>query len=121
MEKTPNGRIELISDTTSQKNYFTFKLKDDGRGIEINKLREKAITLGKWSKQEISNWDDKQLVKLIFQSQFSTSQEADMLSGRGIGMNIVKKTVEKCKGAIEVCYEKGKFCEFSISLPTHSQ
>jgi two-component system chemotaxis sensor kinase CheA len=115
MGKNASGSIEMSSFV--DKNSFGFIIKDDGRGLQIKKLREKAKTSGKWKKYEIEKWDEKQITDTIFISGISTLERADFGAGRGVGMDIVKEKVNNFVGEIAVNYEYGQFCEFIITLP----
>ena len=89
--------------------------RDDGQGLDTERIREKAKSLGL-----IKNGDsptDAELVKFIFEPTFSTTEKANIHSGRGVGMSIVKeKIVTTAGGCIEVISEPGQYCEFRLYL-----
>ena len=113
--KNTKATISLSSKISNDILYLTFR--DDGRGLQIDKIREKAESLGKWSKDQIMKWNNEKIINLIFESGISTSEESGIVAGRGMGMQIIKKKVEELNGKIEVKFEKGIYCEFMISIP----
>jgi tetratricopeptide (TPR) repeat protein len=115
LNKEPYGTIEISSFIKNNKFGFTFR--DDGRGLQIEKLRKKAKEFGKWDNAEIDRWDDKQTADVIFTQGISTSEKAELAAGRGVGMDIIKQKLRKNDGQIKTSFSKGKFCEFEISLP----
>jgi two-component system chemotaxis sensor kinase CheA len=106
----------VLSSTLNQKE-FNFTFKDDGRGIQINKLIEKAQTMKKYSKENLHTWDKENLAKLIFEPGFTTALKANRIAGRGVGLDLIKNKLSKIKGNIQVKFEEGKFCEFNVSIP----
>ena len=96
-------------------------LKDDGRGIQIDKLKRKAEQLKRWDKNEIAAWDEKQIAELIFEPGISTTESSNFTAGRGVGMDAIKARIEKLKGEIAVKYAKDEFCEFNIKIPLKNQ
>lgn len=95
---------------------YGLAVRDDGGGLDYEKIRQRAEKVGLLPPGEpVSN---EQIIQCIFESGFSTSDEADLHSGRGMGMDIVKtKFVESAGGCIEVLSEPGQFCEFRLYLP----
>ena len=91
--------------------------KDDGKGIQIDKLKEKAKSLGRWSDDQIKKWNREKITNLIFESGISTFEKSNIVAGRGVGMQIIKQKVDKRSGRLAVDFEEGKYCEFTISLP----
>jgi two-component system chemotaxis sensor kinase CheA len=90
--------------------------RDDGKGLDSKRISEKAKSLGLI--KEGAKLSDQELVKLIFEPAFSTTEQADLHSGRGVGMSIVKdRLVNTAGGCIEVVSEPGQFCEFRLYLP----
>lgn len=90
--------------------------RDDGNGLDSKRISAKAKSLGLI--EEEADPSDQDLVKLIFEPAFSTTEKADIHSGRGVGMSIVKeRLVNTAGGCIEVVSEPGQFCEFRLYLP----
>jgi HPt (histidine-containing phosphotransfer) domain-containing protein len=92
-------------------------VRDDGRGLDLELIRERAEKAGLLSPGQPAGTEE--LIQCIFESGFSTAEEADLHSGRGVGMDIVKsKFVETAGGCIEVLTEVGQFCEFRLYMPS---
>ena len=107
------GRIEISIKT--DENGWRLIIADNGSGVDLEKVKAKAIEKNLISADEILT--EQATLCLIFQSQFSTSQELTEISGRGIGLDVVKNTVEKVKGTISVKSQSGKGTTFEIFLP----
>jgi len=114
-KKDPIAKIEIKTLNTDK--YFGFAVRDDGRGIQLDKLKEKALASSKYSDEDIAGWDNNTLLNLIFQSGISTSETASKISGRGVGMDLVNEKVLQHNGMIKINYENLKFCEFEILIP----
>ncbi len=113
--KIPSGIIEISSHIYN--NTFGFKFRDDGSGLPIEKLRQKAKTCGKWKKIEIDKWDDKQVAEVIFFPGISTSKRVDLVAGRGVGLDIVKEKIARLEGKIKVNSKEKEYCEFIVTMP----
>jgi two-component system chemotaxis sensor kinase CheA len=92
-------------------------LEDDGRGIDPQLLKETAIRKEFLDRREADLWSDPQLCELVFMSGFSTRPMVTDVSGRGMGLDVVRTNVEKLKGQVQVTSELGKGTRFVISLP----
>jgi len=90
---------------------------DDGRGIDIAKLKQKAIDGGFLNRQDAGRMSDAEAVNLIFVSGLSTADTVSTTSGRGVGMDAVKTAVERLKGTIEIDTKEGRGTTFRIRLP----
>jgi glucokinase len=119
MKKSRYGTI-VISNFQND-GAFGFNLKDDGRGLQLNRLKEKVKALGKWHADQIDKWDDDKIRNCIFIPGISSTEEINMLSGRGVGMDIVKSKVDTYKGEIIVNSVEGRYCEFVIKIPIEKQ
>jgi len=116
LKKPIYGKIEI---STFKKNGTVgFRLRDDGRGLQIEKLKERAVQSGKWKTEDIGRWGEKQIADLIFTSGITTSERADMISGRGVGMDGVKHRLKEHNGDIRIHFDREKYCEFEIILPS---
>ena len=113
--KLPYGTIEISTFMNDDK--FGFVFKDDGRGIQVNKLRDKAIESGKWPLEDIKKWNRKKVAAVIFESGITTLDSANMVAGRGVGMDLVNEKIKQCNGKIELDYEEDRYCEFKITMP----
>lgn len=111
--KPPYGQITFRA--YQKGNYVFIEVSDDGRGIDVNKIREKLVKLNKISlDQEVS---DEFLLQSIFLPGFSTKENATELSGRGVGLDVVKNNLAKLRGFIDVKTELGKGTTFILTLP----
>jgi len=114
--KDPKGQITIaISQMNS--NRVEILIADDGAGIDTEKVKRSAIKKGFITQAEAASLDDKQAVLLIFESEVSTSPIITDISGRGLGMAIVREKVERLGGSIAVETEMGKGTTFRIFLP----
>jgi signal transduction histidine kinase len=113
--KNIKGRIEIS--TFKNNGTFGFRLVDDGRGIQVKRLREKAVASGKWTEDEVKTWSDQKTAETIFHTGISTLDSANLVAGRGVGMDLVKEKIESIRGEIILNFLEGKNCEFIISIP----
>ena len=98
-------------------NMIVIEIKDDGRGMDPEKLKQKAIEKGIITPQEAENMSDKEAFMLIFKPGFSTAAKITNVSGRGVGMDVVKTNIEKLNGIIEVDSVPGKGTTFKLKIP----
>ena len=96
-------------------NNLVIEIIDDGKGINAKVIREKAIEKGVISAS--ATLSDEEIVNLIFHPGFSTKSEVSEISGRGVGMDVVKTNIEKLSGVVKVTTEIGKGSRFKIVLP----
>lgn len=96
-------------------NDVVISVRDDGRGLDIQRLRNKAVNQGLLSVD--SNMNDEEAAQLIFQSGLSTAEAVTSLAGRGVGMDVVRSEVNALGGRIEVQTQAGKGTEFTLVLP----
>ncbi|WP_024303750.1 response regulator [Pseudogulbenkiania sp. MAI-1] len=97
--------------------HFLLRLRDDGGGIDAEQVKAKAVELGLLAASEAGLLDETQALSYIFESGLSTSRLLTDLSGRGLGLAIVREAVEKLGGRIGVQSRPGRGCEFSLRLP----
>lgn len=98
-------------------NHVFIELEDDGAGINKEKVLSKAINKGIISKEVAKTLTNNQIAELIFASGFSTADTISDISGRGVGLDVVKNTIESLGGSITIESEEGKGSLFSIQLP----
>jgi two-component system chemotaxis sensor kinase CheA len=98
-------------------NHVFIEITDDGAGINRHKVLEKAITKGIVSPEDAGLLSEKQIFELIFESGFSTANEISDISGRGVGLDVVKSTIQSLGGAITIDSEEGNGSIFTIQLP----
>ena len=97
--------------------HIELRISDDGRGIDYDKVREKAIKQFSERADEIKEMGERELSQFIFMSGFSTKDMVTELSGRGVGLDVVWTNVEKIKGRVKVQSEKGKGTTFILTFP----
>lgn len=113
--KTAAGRIELVA--SQEGSNIVIKVADDGAGLDCVRIRQKAIERGLGSADEINKMPDKDIFKFIFHPGFSTAKVVTDVSGRGVGMDVVKTNIEKLKGIIDIQSERGVGTAMIIKLP----
>lgn len=119
-ERKEAGKQEegiIILRAFHQGNQIVIEVEDDGRGLDTERLKEKALRKNFLSEDEAQKMTAQDAMDLIFLPGFSTSDSVSETSGRGVGMNIVKEVVESLKGIIEIESEKGRGTKFSLRLP----
>ncbi|MCX7708905.1 MAG: chemotaxis protein CheA [Clostridia bacterium] len=98
-------------------NNVVIEVEDDGAGINVDKVRNKAIERGLISKEMASTMSQKDIVEFLFKPSFSTADKITDISGRGVGLDVVKTKIEALGGLVEVETEMGKGSKFIIRLP----
>lgn len=112
--KPEQGLIE-INITTTQ-NQIIIVVSDDGCGISIEKVRKRAKEIG-FDKTLLAQATDDELLLLIFEAGFSTSDEVTTLSGRGVGMDVVRSNIKQIDGDVKVTTQPGKGTQFTLTIP----
>ncbi|MEE2742710.1 MAG: ATP-binding protein, partial [Bdellovibrionota bacterium] len=92
------------------------EIKDNGQGINEDVVCKKAIEKGLLTKDDVIKLSDEERIEIIFKPGFSTKEEVTEISGRGIGMDVVKMNLEKIGGDIQIKNKKGEGTQFDISL-----
>lgn len=113
--KKRKGLVRLIA--RRAENHILIEVGDDGRGIDIPLMRDIAVKKGFTKTEEIGLLEDKDILKLIFKPGFSSSENVTEVSGRGVGLDIVKSVTERLNGMVEVATEKGRGTRFILKLP----
>jgi two-component system chemotaxis sensor kinase CheA len=113
--KTARGAIRL--NAYHQGNQVIVEVSDDGRGIDAEKIRTKAIELGLASREEAARLNEAETLALIFRPGFSTAEEVTEVSGRGVGMDVVQSVLHRLKGTISIETHPGRGTTFRLKLP----
>ena len=113
--KSPKGQIKLVIE--NHDNEVLFKITDDGLGLNREKIMNKAVNKGLVSLDSAEQMTDSQIYSMIFEHGFSTREKVTTLSGRGVGMDVVKTSVLKLKGSIDLSSEQGQGLEIIIRIP----
>lgn len=109
--KNPVGQVRLIA--YQEGTQAVIKVEDDGAGINVERVREKAESIG----IDTSGMPEKDIKNLIFMEGFSTNKEVTDISGRGVGMDVVKNKIAALNGTVDLVSEAGKGSSFIIRLP----
>lgn len=109
------GTITLSAE--HEQGHIIITVEDDGQGIDVQALRKSAVSKGLISQEEADHMNDEEAVNLIFLSGLSTSKEVTDISGRGVGMDIVRNNIQRINGTISVETHPGTGTTFQIILP----
>ncbi len=113
--KDPVGHIKLKA--IFHKNHIFLHISDDGKGIAVADIKQKIIEKEILTETQLEQMTDKEILELIFLPGFSTKSEVTQISGRGVGMDVVKTNINKLNSTIEIISEESKGTEFIIRLP----
>lgn len=113
--KDRKGRIHI--DAYQKGNQIIIEISDDGKGIDVDKVKKKALEKSLITIDEYNKLSDEAAINLIFLPGFSTAEVATELSGRGVGMDVVKTNISRLNGYVEVNTKKDMGSTFRISLP----
>lgn len=119
-ERVRLGKPEVGSiflDAYQDGNNVVIEVRDDGAGIDIDRVRRKAIEKGSITEKQAETMDDKDFIDLLFQPSFSTAEKITDVSGRGVGLDVVKTKIEALGGNISAKSVTGEGSTFTISLP----
>lgn len=109
------GTIRL--DAYQDGNNVTIEVSDDGAGIDVEKIKQKAIDKGAITEEQAEYMSEKEAVDLLFQPAFSTAEKISDVSGRGVGLDVVKNKIEGLGGDVEVASKLGEGTTFIVRLP----
>lgn len=113
--KSETGKIELKA--YNEGNHIVIEITDDGKGLDADMLKQKALEKGIINEREADTMTDKEAYGLIFKAGFSTAKVVTNVSGRGVGMDVVKTNIEKLNGIIDVESELGHGTIFKLKIP----
>ena len=113
--KSPRGKIRL--NALHQGNQVVVEISDDGRGIDAQKIRNKAIELGMTTAEEAARLTEAETLDFIFRPGFSTAEQVTEVSGRGVGMDVVQSVLQRLKASIHVETHLGQGTTFRLKLP----
>jgi two-component system, chemotaxis family, sensor kinase CheA len=123
--ETPEQRLAAGKERTGtvvlsaahEGNQIVISIKDDGRGIDQERVSRKAIEKGLITEEQLASMGSREILELLFLPGFSTKEQATDLSGRGVGMDVVRTNIRKLNGIIEIKNDIGKGSEFILKLP----
>jgi two-component system chemotaxis sensor kinase CheA len=113
--KPEKSMVELAA--RQEGDHILITITDDGKGMRPEVIRNKAVEKGLITNEMANTLDENQCLELVFLPGFSTKDEISSVSGRGVGMDVVKTNIQKLNGSIQIQSEAGKGSIFSISLP----
>ncbi len=113
--KPETGNIYL--DAYQDGNNVVIEVRDDGNGIDVAKVRDKAIQRGTITPEQAENMTDKEIIDLLFLPSFSTKEQVSEISGRGVGLDVVKSKIEALSGEVEVKSKLGEGSTWTVRLP----
>jgi two-component system chemotaxis sensor kinase CheA len=113
--KSPRGKIRLHA--YHQGNQVVVEISDDGRGINAQRIVQKAIELGMTTAEEAARFSEAEALDFIFRPGFSTAEQVTEVSGRGVGMDVVQSVLQRLKATIHVETHMGKGTTFRLKLP----
>ena len=113
--KNPQGMIHIKA--YNESGQVTIEIIDDGRGLNAEKIKNKAMEKKLFSEERLEKMSDQQIYNLIFSPGFSTAEKITNISGRGVGMDVVKTNIEKIGGTISISSDLGKGTTFKMRIP----
>jgi len=113
--KPEQGLIEIQA--YHQGSQTIIEVRDDGRGINLERIRSKALQLGLLSPEQVATTDPSHLLELLFEPGFSTASQVSQLSGRGVGLDVVRAQVRSLKGTVTLVSEPGHGTVFTLRIP----
>ena len=123
--ETPNERLAagktrggtVVLSAAHEGNQIVISIKDNGRGIDPDRISRKALEKGLITEEQLACMGNREILDLLFLPGFSTKEQATDLSGRGVGMDVVRTNIRKLNGIIEIRNELGQGSEFILKLP----
>ncbi|MCL9815127.1 ATP-binding protein [Natranaeroarchaeum aerophilus] len=113
--KDPSGSIELRAHR--ERDTVVIEVEDDGRGIDVDDLGDAAVAEGIVEREDLVTMDDEEIYELVFHPGFSTSEEVTDVSGRGVGMDVVARTINDLDGSVDIESEPGDGTTVRIEVP----
>ncbi len=109
------GRI--LARASHETGHINIEISDDGRGLDVERIRAKAISLGLASADEVARMTNDAACRFIFAAGFSTAAQVTSISGRGVGMDVVRENIESIGGSISLSTTIGRGTTFSLKIP----
>jgi two-component system chemotaxis sensor kinase CheA len=113
--KPDTGKITL--NAYHEGGHIVIEIADDGRGLDLDRIKQKALATGLVSETDLAAMTDQQIQQFIFKAGFSTAAKVTSVSGRGVGMDVVRTNIEKIGGTVEMKSQPGKGSTFVIKIP----
>jgi hypothetical protein len=106
------GEGQLTIAASQEGNSIVIRINDDGRGIPVDKIKAKALAKGLISEAELATMEHREVLNLIFLPGFSTAEQVTDVSGRGVGMDVVRTNIRKINGSVDLESEPGNFKDY---------
>ena len=117
--KSREGNVKVALSKNSSGLQLT--IRDDGNGLDLEKIKSKAVSMGITTQSQIEEWQKGKLLSLIFMQGFTTSQNSGIHAGQGVGMDLIKSQLDALKGQVKVRFKQGHFTEFRYHFqPGHT-
>ncbi len=113
--KPAEGVVRIAA--SQEGNSIVIRIEDDGRGMQVEKIKAKALAKGLVTEAEVAAMDTREVLGLIFLPGFSTAEQVSDISGRGVGMDVVRTNIRRINGTVELASEPGKGSLITIKLP----
>nr|MBI3614267.1 chemotaxis protein CheA [Nitrospirota bacterium] len=113
--KSAEGVVRIAA--SQEGNSIVIRIEDDGRGMQVEKIKAKALAKGLVGEAELATMEPREVLNLIFLPGFSTADQVSDISGRGVGMDVVRTNIRKINGTVELASESGKGSLVTIKLP----
>jgi chemotaxis family two-component system sensor histidine kinase/response regulator PixL len=113
--KAEQGKIEIRA--YHQGSQTIIEVRDDGRGVNLERIRTKALEMGLLTPEQAATTDPSQLLELLFEPGFSTASQVSQLSGRGVGLDVVRAQLRSLKGSVTLTSEPGQGTVFTLRIP----
>jgi len=117
LAKGKSDFINIAASLSENENCHVLLIRDDGEGLDNQKIIDRALDLELFTEQQLSRLDKSKAFKLIFQPGFTSVEEASLDGGRGIGLDVVHKMIKDLGGTIAVQHSAGRFCQFKVTIP----
>jgi two-component system chemotaxis sensor kinase CheA len=108
---------KIVLNAYHEGGHIIIEISDDGRGLNISRIRQKVLGNGLATESELEQMNDQQVAQFIFRAGFSTAEKVTSVSGRGVGMDVVRTNIEKIGGTIELKTQQGRGTSFTIKIP----
>ncbi len=123
--ETPEERVaagkpehgEVLVSASHEAGQITIDIADDGRGLNLDRIRQKAISSGMATEEQVNHLTTDELCRFIFAPGFSTAAKVTSVSGRGVGMDVVRSNIEAIGGSVSLSTSPGRGSRFSLKIP----
>lgn len=113
--KAMEGLVRIAA--SQEGNSIVIRIQDDGRGLQVDRIKAKALSRGIVSEAELASMDPRDILNLVFLPGFSTAEQVTDVSGRGVGMDVVRTNIRRINGSVEIDSQVGKGSIITIKLP----